>query len=218
MKKCILIVFLTAAVLSCGFHVFADSWALPKPQKYYSENKRYYIEIIPRELESQLKYFEDKVAKKEPAGSKPGVKDNYCKGIFYKKNDAEKYDRVWEIRLSNDVAPVGALVSDGGEYFVTFDNWHSVGHGNDVVVIYGQEGKIVKKLALSDIVPPNAALPHSSSSVWWGGKHYIDEKNLHLVLKVLSSWSYEPDEKPGYKDVTIDLRTGEPVKANEVAD
>lgn len=218
MKKVNLTFLIAVAVLTCGLGVLADSWPLPTPQKYYSENKRYYIEVIPRVLESQLKYFEDKVAKKEPAGSKPGVKDNYCRGIFYKQNEDGKYEKVWESRLSNDVAPTVALVSDSGQYVVTFDNWHSVGFGDNVVVIYGHGGKIVKKMGLSEIVPPTAHLPRSASSIWWGGKHYIDEKNLHLVLRVLSKWSLEPDDKPEYKDIRVDLRTGELIKTNVVAD
>jgi hypothetical protein len=218
MKKVGLTFLIAGTVLTCGLMVFADSWPLPTPQKYYSENKRYYIEVIPRVLESDLKYFEDKVAKKEPAGSKPGVKDNYCKGIFYKQEEGGKYLKVWGIRLSNDVAPTVALVSDSGEYVVTFDNWHSVGFGDNVVVIYGQGGRIIKKMGLSDIVPPNARLPRSASSIWWGGKHYIDEQKLQLVLKVLSRWSLEPDDKPEYKDVRVDLRTGELIKEDVVAD
>jgi hypothetical protein len=34
------------------------------------------------------------------------------------------------------VAPVRALVSNGGEHVVTFDNWHSGGFRDNVVVIY----------------------------------------------------------------------------------
>ena len=218
MRKINLTFLIAVAVLTCGLRVFADSWALPEPKKYYSESKRYYIEVIPRKLESQLKYFEDKVAKKEPAGSKPRAKDNYCKGIFYKQDENGEYQKVWESRLSNDVAPVAALVSDSGEYVVTFDNWHSVGYGNDVVVIYGQGGKTIRKMALWDIVPPNTHLPRSVSSIWWGGKHYIDEKNSHLVLKVISKWSNSPHDDSEYKDVRVDLTSGQLVKVNVVAD
>jgi len=216
-KKVGLSFMIAVAVFACGLRVFADSWPLPQPKKYYSANKRYYVEVIPRVLESQLKYFEDKVAKKEPAGSKSDVQDNYCRGIFYKQNEAGGYEKVWESRLSNDVAPIAALVSDGGQYVATFDNWHSVGYGDDVVVIYGPGGKLVKKMALSDIVPTTSNLPRSVSSIWWGGKHYIDEQSLQLVLKVLSEWTPEYEEGK-YRDVRIDLRTGEFVKAKVVAD
>ena len=207
-------------VLTCGLHVLADSWPLPTPQKYYSENKRYYIEVIPRVLESQLKYFEGKVAKREPAGSKPGVKDNYCKGIFYKQNEDGKYERVWESRLSNDVAPVGALVSDGGQYVVTFDNWHSVGYGDDVVAIYGPGGKLIRKMSLMDIFPQNSIvkLPRSVSSIYWGGKHHIDEKKRHLVLKVVSKWSGSFQDEPEYKELRVDLGTGELIREGQAAE
>jgi hypothetical protein len=211
MKKVNLTFLVVAMLLTCGLRVLADSWALPSPQKYYSENKRYYIEVIPRVLESQLKYFEDKVAKKEPAGSKPGVKDNYCRGVLYQQNEDGKYEKVWESRLSNDVAPIAALVSDGGGHVVTFDNWHSVGYGDDVVAIYGAGGKLIRKMSLLDILPQGSIikLPRSVSSIYWGGKHHIDEQKRQLVLKVVSKWSGSLQDEPEYKELRVDLSTGE---------
>ena len=217
MKEVGLCLLFAAALLACVPRALADSWALPTPQKYYSANRRYYVEVIPRVLESQLKYFEDKVEKKEPAGSRPGVGNNYCRGVFYRQREGGSYEKVWEGRLSNDVAPVAALVSDGGEYVATFDNWHSVGFGDDVVVIYGPGGKLVKKFALTDIAPTTSRFPRSVSSIFWGGKHYIDERSLQLVLKVLSEWS--PQQEEGvYTDVRVDLRTGELVKEKVIAE
>jgi len=78
----------TAMYVICGR---ADSWALPEPTKYYSSDKQYYIEILPRKLESQMKYFDDKVEGREPAGSAKGLKDNFCKGVFYKRNEKLEY-------------------------------------------------------------------------------------------------------------------------------
>jgi hypothetical protein len=218
MKKVTITFLSVIAVFAWSVHVFADSWALPEPKKYYSESKQYYIEIVPRKLESQLKYFQDKVDKKDQAGSRPGVTDNYCKGTLYKQTENGKFEKVWESRLSNDVAPVAALVSNSGEYVVTFDNWHSVGYGDDVVVIYGRLGKTIRKMALSDIVSPDTRLPRSVSSIWWGGTHYIDEKKLHLVLKVVSRWNNSFDAEPEYKDIRFDLTNGELVKPTAVAE
>jgi len=73
-------------------------------------------------------------------------------------------------------------------------------------------------MGLSDIVSPNTRLPRSVSSIWWGGKHYIDEKNLQLVLKVVSKCSNSPDDEPEYKDVRVDLTGGELIKARVVAE
>jgi hypothetical protein len=48
------------ALLAVGAFVsaHADSWRLPEQKKYYSPNKKYYLEVTPKKLESQLKYFE----------------------------------------------------------------------------------------------------------------------------------------------------------------
>jgi hypothetical protein len=37
-------------------------------------------------------------------------------------------------------------------YVVTLDNWHEVGRGDNVVAIYGPDGKLVRQLALSDFL------------------------------------------------------------------
>jgi hypothetical protein len=41
------------------------------------------------------------------------------------------------------VAPVSALVSEDGAYLITFDNWHSMGYGDDVVVLYRTDGTLI---------------------------------------------------------------------------
>jgi len=194
----------------------ADQWELPKPHKYYSSNKNYFVEIIPRELESQSKYFDDKARGKAAAGSKK-KSDDYCKGTPYRQDQRGNYQTVWSAALSNDVAPVRALVSDDGAYVVIFDNWHFVGFGDDVVVIYDRAGKMIRKLALIDIVPESEVMrmPMSVSSIYWGGEHYLDEKRGHLVLKVASKWSGSPDDLPEYKDIKVDLRTGKVLAGTE---
>jgi mono/diheme cytochrome c family protein len=97
-----------------------------------------------------------------------------------------QYDLVWEADLSNDVSPVHALVARDGQYVVTFDNWHSRGHGDNVVVIYGPKGQQIKKFGLLDFVDSalEQRLPLSVSSRWWGQGHRLDEKAGVVVLKV----------------------------------
>jgi hypothetical protein len=77
-------------------------------------------------------------------------------------------------------------VSDSGNYVVTLDNWHEVGRGDNVVAIYGPEGKLVRQLALSDFLTQQQInqLLVSVSSTWWGTGHYLDEKQKCLVLRV----------------------------------
>jgi len=211
MKRTLSVVFaLVSACLALASAARADSWALPEPQKYYSPNKAYYLEVFPRKLESQLKYFEDKTEGREPAGSAKGLKDNYCKGAFYKRDGRGVYEKIWEGRLVNDVAPVGALVSDRGEHFVTFDNWHALGYGDDVVVIYDRRGNVVRKMSLEDIYGknPTVRLPRSVSSIYWGTGDHIEEETQTLVLKVVAKWSGSFEDEPETKFVRVDLKTG----------
>src|SRR6266571_4169660 len=171
------ILLFVAALITLPFCVRADEWRLPKKEKYYSPNKKYYLEVTPKNLQSQLKYFEDKVNNKENAGAVEGQKDNRAKGAFYVRTSDGSYSRKARFPLVNEVSPVEAVVSNDGKYFVTFDNWHSAGYGDDVVAIYHSDGSLVRKFGLEDLLTAGdiETLPHSVSSIWWGGNHYIND-------------------------------------------
>ncbi|HYG11991.1 MAG TPA: hypothetical protein VD835_18735 [Pyrinomonadaceae bacterium] len=192
----------------------ADSWGLPKQEKYYSPNKNYYLEVTPKKLESQLKYFEDKVEGRNNAGTLKRVKENRAKGAFYARHADRGYSKKWEFPLLNEVSPVRALVSNNGGYVVTFDNWHSVGYGDDVIVIYRSVGTLVKKFGLEDLLTEGdiETLPRSVSSIWWGGEHYIDEANSLLVLKVVSNRKNSGEDDAKFHELKIELATGRPLE------
>ena len=203
-------------VLAVGFafNVRADSWALPEKRKYYSPDKKYYLEVTPKKLESQLRYFSDKVEGKENAGAAGGVKDNRAKGAFYARRAGGGYTRKWEVALVNEVAPVDALVSGSGQYVVTFDNWHSVGYGDNVVVIYNAQGGLVKKFGLEDLLTEGdiGTFQRSVSSINWGGKHYIDESQGLLVLRIVSNGKGSWEESATFHELKIELATGRPLE------
>lgn len=189
-------------ILGLSVLVKADSWRLPETEKYCSENNKYCLKVEPKKLESQLSYFQDKVDEKENAGADKNTKENYCKGTF-----SAKGKKVWKIKLDNEVSPVSALVSNNGDYVITFDNWHGVGYGDNVVAIYsGLTGELIKKLGLSDFLTESDIynLPASTSSINWHGTHQIDYDKKQLVLKVVKL-SKNNDE---YFDVYIDLTNG----------
>ena len=213
-QRGILSIAVTLLVVGAFVSANADSWELPKKEKYYSANKKYYLEITPKKLESQLKYFEDKGEGRNNAGSLKGVKDNRAKGVFYARRADGRYSKKREFPLVNEVSPVSALVSSSGDYVITFDNWHSFGYGDDVVVIYRSNGTLVKKFGLEDVLTEGdiETLPHSVSSIWWGGKHYIDEINGHLVLKVVSNGKSSWDDGAKFQEVKIELATGRPLE------
>ncbi len=46
----------------------ADNWALPEQRTYFSPDRLTRLSVIPRDLDSQLAYFEDKLGGKSPPG------------------------------------------------------------------------------------------------------------------------------------------------------
>lgn len=213
-RRSVLSIAIALLVVGAFASAYADSWRLPKKEKYYSPNKKYYLEVTPKKLESQLKYFEDKVEGRDNAGALKGVKENRAKGAFYARRADGGYSKKWEFPLVNEVSPVSALVASNGEYVVTFDNWHSVGYGDDVVVIYRSDGALVKKFGLEDLLTEGdiESLPRSVSSIHWGGEHYIDEANGLLVLKVISNRKSSWEDGATFHDLKIELATGRPLE------
>ncbi|MDQ3847329.1 MAG: hypothetical protein M3261_00050 [Thermoproteota archaeon] len=161
-----------------------------------------------------MKYFEDKVNNQENAGATRKAKNNYAKGTLYKLNEDGLYRKIRSFPLVNEVSPVDAIVSNNGNYIVTFDNWHSAGYGSDVVVIYRSDGSVIKQLALEDFLTENdiGTLPETVSSRWWGRDHYIDEKRNLLVLRIVSSteskWTGSALEGAKSYELKLDLATG----------
>lgn len=191
--------------------VIADTWALPKEETVCSKNNRFCLKVIPKKLTSQLEYFQDKVDGKDNAGADRKVKKNLCRGIFSARDANGILRRRWEVNLVNEVAPVSVLVSDRGDYVVTFDNWHNVGYGDDVVAIYETgSGKLIKNLALTDFLTQGDVheLPASVSSIWWGGKHFIDHEKSHLVLQVAKNGRRPGQENAEFFPIRIELGSG----------
>jgi hypothetical protein len=205
----------------------ADTWAPASTASYESNNKNYRFTVTPGQrfgrnpsdltalaqaarrarLAAEARKLEEaaKAAKRQPA----------CKGQLEQKTKQGKYDLIWEQELTNGIAPVSALVCDSGNYVVTLDNWHQVGRGDNVVVIYGPEGKLVRQLALSDFLTQEQinGLPVSVSSTWWGTGHYLDEKQKCLVLRVTRNQDWRlPGKAAQFQEVRIRLATGEVLK------
>jgi hypothetical protein len=186
----------------------ADSWMPPRQEAYYSRDFRLRFTVTPRDLENQLAYFEDKVAGKEPARQRAGSSQTTARGILERLGENGQWVVVWDRRLVNDVAPVSALVADAGAYVVTFDNWHAVGRGDHVAVIYGRDGTLIRSLALADIVPEFyiKALPRSVSSVHWSGEHRISGDRL--ILKIVVPSEERHTQNLTYVDRVLDLASG----------
>lgn len=168
----------------------ADDWAPPRKVTYYSANRQFGLEVTP-------------------------AKNGRARGAFLERRAAAAYSKTLEFKLLNKVSPVRALVADSGRYLVTFDNWAAVGYGDNVVVIYRANGMVVRKFALRELLTDNdmKRLPRTVSSIWWGGKHSLDEAAGTLVLEIVADSLARTGSRPQVtRHLRIDLATGEPLE------
>lgn len=190
----------------------ADSWSPPAPTVYESSNKTWRFTVTPRAIKSPLAYFQDKVSGHADAG-KPLLDPQRHAWAVMQHLEHGEWRIAWTGPLVNEVSPVSALVSPSG-VAVTFDNWHSVGYGDDAVVIYDGHGKRVRAMSLKDFLPPEyiRALPHSVSSIWWAGEHRISADGNRLILRIVVPSSDTMDtagrDKPKYVELAFNLATG----------
>lgn len=150
-----------------------------------SANGKYRLTVEPSPIWSQLEYYREE-AKAIERGEK--VERPSPTGLFEMRDSGGTWTTLWFEPLANHVAPVDALIADDGSHVLTFDNWGSIGRGDDVIVIYDHAGMIVRSMKLTDLVPESYvdALPHSVSSLSWkGGMHFsADRKAVELDVLV----------------------------------
>lgn len=162
----------------------ADSWAMPETEITLSENGQFRFTVEPAPIGSQIEYFGE-----EALAARDGteVERPSAFGLLERRNADGGWEPVWGTALVNAVAPVTAKVSDDGRFVITFDNWHSVGLGENVIVIYGEDGKLVRSMALTDLVPQEYmdALSRSISSVWWKRGDSFSADDTVLEVDVL---------------------------------
>ena len=185
--------------------VSADEWPLPAVRSYVSVDKRWRFTVYPRSIVSPLAYFEDKVAGHDNAGSPRGTTDSHARGLLEHRATG-RWQPIWSKPLVNEVSPVEALVSTTG-LVATFDNWHSAGYGDDVVVLYDAKGTVVCAMGLGDFLPSDYvdALPRSVSSIWWGAHHRWSVDNKFLFLQVVVPPTEEKQEGSIAKISTVEL-------------
>ena len=187
----------------------ADSWALPDVKESHSPSGDFRVTVFPKTLSSQLDYFSDQVEGKEDPGAAEGVPENFARAVLPKLDTSGAFIPVSEFRLLNEVAPVTTLVADSGRWVVTLDNWHSVGYGSSVVVIYRQDGSVVQSFAIEDLLTEAdvARLPRTVSSRYWRDSVEIDEATSELILTV-SRCRFERDCSDPPVPLKVDLETG----------
>lgn len=195
---------LAALGLPLGGVARADSWPPPETQVTLSANGQFRFTSFPADESKVEAYYEDHSAGRSAA--RPNAT-----GRLERKRARGGWETVWKGPLANLIAPTDALVANDGRYVVTFDNWYSTGHGENVIVIYRSDGTVVRSLAVSDLVPPvyQQLLPHSVSSLTWKNEARLLPDGETLLIDVLvpkDPTRYdEPDETVRF---TITLADG----------
>lgn len=172
----------------------ADSWLPPAPMSFFSagENYQLYIEPGTTEVRAEEIHPEDAAAGEKPHGASP------CLATMKKKNEDGSFSELWTRALENPVLPVDALVAGDGSFFVTFDDYGSIGTSDNTVVIYDGEGKMIRKYALTQLLSEEeyAAVPRTVSSLmWYEGAHELSADGKTLILHTA-------------REIRIDLASG----------
>jgi hypothetical protein len=189
--------------------VRADSWLPAATETYVASEGRWRITIVPRDVSSALAFFDDKVEGRPHAGRRAGDTRTHALGRM-EHREGGKWRTVWQQPLSNEVAPVSAVVSNEG-LVATFDNWHGTGYGPNAVAIYDGRGKLVRALSLKSFLPPEyiRALPRSVSSIQWRGEPRTQGRQLIVPVVVPSIDPGRNRDAMQYVDVRFDLASGE---------
>ena len=202
--------------------VHADTWAPPSEEVYTSADGDTRVVVTPREIASRLDYFRDDTEGVERPGQKPGSDRTQARARLERRATGDTWVTAWDVPLANDVAPVNAVVGDGGRFLVTFDHWHAMGFGDDVVVVYDGAGREVRRWSLDAIVGRDVAatMPRSISSLWWRGNPEPGADGTSVRLPVIvpdraaheidDACTHELDEEPEPSFVwfRIDAATG----------
>jgi hypothetical protein len=195
--------------------VHADQWMLPATQVYLSPDSSWRLTVTPRTVTSQLAYFSDKVRGRQVAGAVAGNPQKRARGLMEHVAQGQ-WQLVWDEPLLNEVSPVEAIVSSSGQA-VTFDNWHGMGYGEEVVAIYDDHGTPVRAMGLEDFLPKEyiEALPRSVSSIWWGSEHHFSADGKQVVLRVVvpsaEAYQHLDGSASQHIELAFDLATGNAV-------
>ena len=156
--------------------VHGDSWSAPKVEHFYSANRQFRATLIPRRASDSRQGFAQLSLLR---GDGIGVAR-----VVVGRRQFLWYRQVGSFPLLNPVAPVHVLIDNSGQFVATLDDWHQVGYGPNVVVLYRTHGALIRRLSLTDLVTAGDAetFSRSVSSLDWRGTPRLDDARGELVI------------------------------------
>ena len=189
-------------VLGFSFVIKAASGTLPVVDKYCSENEKYCLEIEYPNLENESSDSESESDESENEEETETPK-NYGQATFFENNR-----KTWTIQIDYRISTLRPLISNDGDYIVAFDDLYTTVSDSNAVVIYSaSNGRIVKKVGLSDFLSKSDIrnLRDSNNIYEWQKKPpVIDYSRTELVLSVVKP----PRGSEVFFNVRIDLKNG----------
>ena len=168
----------------------ADEWMKAHKKTYTSQNGIYELIIEPTYTPKNYHKEIEKRNKNPKKYENSPLKDSIipCHAKLYKKIGRwGRSELMWEKDLVNPIAPHNALITNNGKYVITFDDWYKLGYGENVMVVYGDEGDMIKRYKLHEITTlPQNQLSISVTSIWWylGHEAYSEDPDKVKVLVV----------------------------------
>jgi len=135
--------------IAVSLPVAGDKWALPERTQVVSRDGGSRLTIVP------ARDFE--IGESAPLGA------------LERKGAEGEWTLVWIRALANREAPLEAVVADGGRFVVMLDEHGMAGSGENDLVLYGADGRVVGQRSLADLFSNEeiAAFPRTVSSTWW---------------------------------------------------
>lgn len=106
--------------------------------------------------------------------------------LEYDPNSGD-YRKIIDFPLRNAWAPHAAVITNGAQFIVTFDDWGQLGRTENTVVLYRGTGEFVRAWKLSGIFSEEERkrFVESASSTWWRGDVELLESEFQSPVVII---------------------------------
>jgi len=146
------------------------------------------VQILPPRVQTRFSADRAFSLRVTPTKDFPRAKGNCVAELKARRGD-KAGQVLWRGKLVNEWAPRRVLVAGDGRHVVTIDDWLHGGRQH-ALVIYGPQGKLVRDLALSDLLEPDEIkhLERGKFGLEWTGGAKFRFSRDHKVLFIRCGW------------------------------